>query len=152
MPEDLPHHVRGDLPQVADQAEMALAELRWMVGRGVAGLDRHRDHARAGAPRGRDQHLRFEHEALAGYVVERIHRAWIQALAALAVDKAETAAPGDAPVAEIIDDAAVDRRRGALAQPSDVEHAERAARLRLEQQTRVRAAASLAARPTSPTP
>src|SRR3546814_14561568 len=82
MPEDLPHHVRGDLPQVADQAEMALAELRWMVGRGVAGLDRHRDHARAGAPRGRDQHLRFEHEALAGYVVERIHRAWIQALAA----------------------------------------------------------------------
>src|SRR3546814_10364533 len=100
MPEDLPHHVRGDLPQVADQAEMALAELRWMVGRGVAGLDRHRDHARAGAPRGRDQHLRFEHEALAGYVVERIHRAWIQALAALAVDQAETAAPGDAPRSE----------------------------------------------------
>src|SRR3546814_8348771 len=94
MPEDLPHHVRGDLPQVADQAEMALAELRWMVGRGVAGLDRHRDHAHAGAPRGRDQHLRFEHEALAGYVVERINRAWIQALAALAVDQAETAAPG----------------------------------------------------------
>src|SRR3546814_20410774 len=81
--------------------------------------DRHRDHARAGAPRGRDQHLRFEHEALAGYVVERIHRAWIQALADLAVDQAETAAPGDAPVAEIIADAAVDRLRGALAKRSE---------------------------------
>src|SRR3546814_20881470 len=69
---------------------------------GVARFDWHRDHARAGAARGRDQHLRLEHEALAGHVVERVHRARIQALAALAVDHAETAAPADAPVAEVV--------------------------------------------------
>src|SRR3546814_15973014 len=112
--------------------------------------DRHRDHARAGAPRGRDQHLRFEHEALAGYVVERIHRAWIQALAALAVDQAETAAPGDAPVAEIIADAAVDRLRGALAQPVADDHAARVAVGRVAQPRDVRAAVLAGADPGHP--
>src|SRR3546814_17500019 len=70
----------------------------------------------------------------------RIHRAWIQALAALAVDQAETAAPGDAPVAEIIADAAVDRLRGALAQPCADDHAARVAVGRVDQPRDVRAA------------
>src|SRR3546814_10099728 len=79
------------------------------------------------AARGRDQHLRLEHEALAGHVVERVHRARIQALAALAVDHAETAAPADAPVAEVVADATVHRLRRALAQPRADDHAARMA-------------------------
>src|SRR3546814_17652217 len=101
---------------------MALAHRRRGACAGVARFDWHRYHARAGAARGRDQHLRLEHEALAGHVVERVHRARIQALAALAVDHAETAAPADAPVAEVVADATVHRLRRALAQPRADEH------------------------------
>ncbi len=119
-------HVRGDIPQVAHQPEVALAEGA-RRGAGVAGLDRHGDHACASLACGRNQQLRFEHEALAGHVWQGEHRGRIQPLAALAVDQAEAAPPGNAPVAEIVADAADGGLGGALAHARTDDHAARVA-------------------------
>src|SRR5690606_41365527 len=81
----------------------------------VARLDRHRDAARAQQPRRRDQDLRLEHEVLAGHVVERGHACRVEALPALAVGDLVAGAPGDAPVAEFVGQAAVDRLLRTLA-------------------------------------
>src|SRR5690606_39287147 len=107
--------------EVAEQAEVALAELLVAAGDRVARLHRHRHHAEAEFARSRDQDLRLEHEALAGNILQRQHWRRIQPLAALAVDQLEAAAPGDAPVAEVVADAAVPGLGAALAQPRAVD-------------------------------
>ena len=71
----------------------------------------------AEAARGADQDLRLEHEVLAGHVVQRGDRGRVQALAALGVGDEIAAAPGDAPVAEFVGEAAIGRLLRALAQP-----------------------------------
>src|SRR5690606_12151198 len=82
----------------------------------VARLDRHRDTARPEQPRRRDQDLRLEYEILAGHVVERGHVRGIQALPALAVGDLVAGAPGNAPVAELVGQAAVQWLLRTLAQ------------------------------------
>ena len=103
---------------VAQWAKVAGAEVRRPVDLVVARLDRHRHAARAQLLCGGHQDLRLEHEVLAGHAAAakpaNVRR--IQALPALAVGDLVAGAPGDAPVAEPVGQAAVARLVGALAQ------------------------------------
>src|SRR4249919_797146 len=111
------HHVRSDPVQVAQRPEVAFAELRALGFRTlVARFDRHRYAAHAEPARRGDQDLRFIYEILARHVAQRRHAGGIEALAALGIGNEEAAAPGDAPVAEFVGEAAIGRLRGALAQ------------------------------------
>lgn len=108
--------VRGDAIQVGQWTEMAGAELFVTVGAAVARFDRHRDAARAEAACCGNHDLCFEHEAFAGYVVQRHHRFGIEALATLAVGHLVAGTPGQAPVAELVRQLPVQRLLRALAQ------------------------------------
>src|SRR5690606_28053151 len=104
-----------------EQAEVAVAELFAAAGDGVARFHRHRHHAVAELARGRDQDLRLEHETLAWHALQCQHGRGIQALATLAVEQAEAAAPGDAPVAEVVAEAPVPGLGAAFAQARAVD-------------------------------